>query len=80
MTNIVERLHDACNGHPHAKIPWPHRLLHDARDEITRLQKALERLGSTEAMTLPFYNKMQTNAEKELDARIEYARNAKNRT
>lgn len=35
---LVERLHDACNGHPNAKIPWPHRLLHDAAAELTRLR------------------------------------------
>ncbi len=28
--DIQQRLLDACNGHPHAKIAWPHRLLHDA--------------------------------------------------
>lgn len=38
MADIIERLNEACNGHPHAKIPWPHRLLHDARDEIERLR------------------------------------------
>ena len=35
------RLRQACNGHPHAKIPWPHRLLHEAADEIERLQTAI---------------------------------------
>ena len=38
MSDIVERLHEACNGHPHAKIAWPHRLLHDAVAEIERLR------------------------------------------
>lgn len=36
--DIVKRLTDACNGHPDAKIPWPHRLLHDAIDEIKMLR------------------------------------------
>ena len=35
------RLRQACNGHPYAKIPWPHRLLHEAADEIERLQTAI---------------------------------------
>lgn len=34
---LVERLRAACVGHPHAKIAWPHRLLHEAADTITRL-------------------------------------------
>jgi hypothetical protein len=36
--DIVERLKAACVGHPHAKIAWPHRLLHDAIAEIERLR------------------------------------------
>lgn len=36
--DIKQRLLEACNGHPHAKIPWPHRLLHDARDYIEQLE------------------------------------------
>jgi hypothetical protein len=38
MNDIVDRLNDHCVGHPYAKIEWPHRLLHDARDEIERLR------------------------------------------
>ncbi|NGO63911.1 hypothetical protein G6N76_09505 [Rhizobium daejeonense] len=41
MTDIVEQLNEACNGHPAATIPWPHRLLHSAADEITRLRREL---------------------------------------
>jgi hypothetical protein len=39
--DIVERLKAACVGHPHAKIAWPHRLLHDAIAEIKALRTAL---------------------------------------
>lgn len=38
--DIVERLKDACVGQP-AEIPWPHRLLQDAADEIISLRKQL---------------------------------------
>ena len=41
MTDIVEKLKDACNGHPDAVIPWPHRVLHEAADEIERLREAV---------------------------------------
>ena len=41
MSDLIERLKDACVGKPHAKIAWPHRLLHDAAAEITRLTSAL---------------------------------------
>ena len=39
--DIVTRLNAACIGHPHARIPWPHRLLHDARARIEELQTLL---------------------------------------
>lgn len=38
MADIVDRLREACNGHPAAEIAWPHRLLHDAIAEIERLR------------------------------------------
>ncbi len=46
--DIVERLREACNGHPHAKIPWPHHLLHDAVAEIEQLRAALTHQGGKE--------------------------------
>lgn len=39
--DLVKRLRSACNGHPHAKIPWPHRVLHEAADRIAALEAAL---------------------------------------
>lgn len=42
MSEIVQRLKGACVGHPAAEIPWPHRLLHDAADEIARLTALIE--------------------------------------
>ena len=41
MTDIVKRLRDNCVGKP-ARIPWPHRILHEAADEIERLRAAIE--------------------------------------
>lgn len=35
---LRERLLAACVGHPHAKIPWPHRILHEAASAIERLE------------------------------------------
>lgn len=35
---LVERLRAACVGHPHAKIAWPHRILHEAAAEIESLR------------------------------------------
>ena len=40
MSDIAERLRAACNGHPAAKVPWPHRVLHEGADEIDRLRSA----------------------------------------
>lgn len=44
MTDIIDRLKEACNGHPAAKIPWPHRLLHDAISEIEHLRAVVDGL------------------------------------
>ena len=41
--SVQQRLLDACVGKP-AKVPWPHRLLHDGADEIDRLQAVNEEL------------------------------------
>lgn len=48
--DIVDRLLAACNGHPYAKIRWPHRLLHDAAKVIKGLREKREqdlRLSTT---------------------------------
>lgn len=39
---LVARLRAACDGHPHAKIPWPHRVLREAADRIEALERALQ--------------------------------------
>lgn len=39
--DIVARLHAARRVHPQATLPWPHRMLSDAADEIARLRAAL---------------------------------------
>lgn len=38
VAGLVERLKEACSGHPHAKIAWPHRLLHEAVEAIVALR------------------------------------------
>lgn len=55
MSDIKDRLLAACNGHPNALIPWPHRLLHDAIDQIEAQQEkiaAMERRKLEPADTL----------------------------
>jgi len=39
--SLTLRLRLACVGHPTAKIPWPHRILHEAADEIADLTAKL---------------------------------------
>lgn len=41
MDDLVNRLKDACVGHPHARVPWPHRLLHEAKKEIEQLRETV---------------------------------------
>lgn len=41
--DLLMRIADACIGHPHAKIPWPHRLLHECRDRIEALEAELKK-------------------------------------
>lgn len=45
--DIVEKINSACVGHPHAMIPWPHHLLHDAVNEIQRLRAENEALRAS---------------------------------
>lgn len=40
VTGVAARLRKACNGHPHAKVPWPHRVLHEGADTIDALVAA----------------------------------------
>lgn len=40
--SAAANLRAACNGHPHAKIPWPHRVLHDGADTIDDLVAAAQ--------------------------------------
>jgi hypothetical protein len=47
--DIVERLKAACIGHPHARISWPHRLLHDAIAEIEALRRLNAELNTEKA-------------------------------
>lgn len=51
---VVDALRAACVGHPAAKIPWPHRLLHDSADLITaqaeRIAELKEISGTTTDM------------------------------
>jgi hypothetical protein len=39
-----DKLRALCNGHPNAKVPWPHRPLHEAADTLDELLAALELL------------------------------------
>ena len=40
---LVEKLREACTGHRHAKIEWPHRLLHDAIAALQSKDEQIER-------------------------------------
>lgn len=42
--DIITKLLAACDGHPYARIPWPHRVLHEAREAIEKLRKDNARL------------------------------------
>lgn len=42
--DIAAKLRTACVGHPHAKILWPHRLLHEAADRLEQLEAENARL------------------------------------
>ena len=51
--SIIERLRGACNGHPSAAIPWPHRVLHDAAARIEELEAALAKLEAGTHVLVP---------------------------
>lgn len=51
MVEIAKELREACSGHPHANIAWPHRLLHEAADALDAAHK---RIAALEAALEPF--------------------------
>lgn len=49
--DIIKRLELSCDGHPFAKIAWPHRLLHDAISLIKKkIEEATDLKGENEAL------------------------------
>ena len=42
LREMADKANAACVGHPHAKIPWPHRLLHDLESALRACATALE--------------------------------------
>ena len=49
MNDLIKRLREACNVHPAAKIPWPHRILHEAADAIESLQYEVDAIPAIKA-------------------------------
>lgn len=62
--DIVAKLRQACKGHPHAKIAWPHRLLHEAADTIKALKQRIADLERSEAATQKLYQSWHDRALK----------------
>lgn len=59
INDLSARIRNACVGHPYAKIEWPHRILHEAADEvdirggeIAKLREALNRQGDNMAFVI----------------------------
>lgn len=71
MIDILARLLEACNGYPHAKIAWPHRLLHDAHDEIERLKADLLASQEREAAADLRYKDLSVEAADEFNSHHE---------
>jgi len=65
IPDILDQLKAACFGHPHVRIPWPHRLLHAAIAEIEQLRAAL--LAEREAATKAERERCKAEAEKVQD-------------
>jgi hypothetical protein len=40
-SELIAELREHCVGHPHAKIPWPHRPLNEAADRLETILNAL---------------------------------------
>ena len=63
MNDLLDRLRANCKGYPTAKVPWPHRLLHEAANEIERL-----RFERDEALELrDNYSGLYVQIQQELD-------------
>lgn len=77
--DLIAQLKGACVGNPFAKIPWPHRLLHAAVDEIERLrardQASSAMLGALEEIEHIFDGPVR-DAEEAVNAYDDVARRA----
>lgn len=67
VEGLCTKLDAACVGHPHAKIPWPHRLLHEARDML----RSLDTLVGIRTEDLATLSSRVEEAERENIARKE---------
>lgn len=63
-TSITDELARAAVGHPYAKIPWPHRLLHEAIEHIETLTAERDRYKTV----LDAYRKWDAAMQFALDA------------
>lgn len=52
--DITARLAEACHGHPFARIPWPHYVLHEAIAEIRQLRADLKAARALTARVMRF--------------------------
>ena len=52
IEDIVRRLREACVGHPHAKIEWPHRILHEAASALSSLAAVAKAADEYRELTL----------------------------
>lgn len=51
-STLVQRLREACKGYRYVKIPWPHRILHEAADRIEELEAQLRSQSGGEEFDL----------------------------
>lgn len=71
---LIERVRAACNGHPHAKIAWPHRILHEAADALSSQAAEIEKLRAVLTDTRAIFTVKYGTDAKLLT--IEYERHA----
>jgi hypothetical protein len=66
-SELVARLMKACNGHPYAKITWPHTILHEAKDRLEALQA---RVDALEAAALALVEAWHLNENGQIDGEL----------
>ncbi len=73
MTDLPELLRSGCVSYSNALVKWPHRLLHEAADEIERLRAAMQDAHDHLMNLQPHIQMLHKNSQPFIDSHVDCA-------